>query len=80
MRDRQIVGYRLRTIRERAGLRTAVLAKMAGCSEGHLRNIEGGKDQPGGILTYSLARALGVDIDEFTELNEPVSDVEAKTA
>lgn len=80
MRDRQIIGYKLRNLRERAGLRTAVLAKMANCSEGHLRNIEGGKDQPGGILTWSLARALGVDIDAFTELNEPARDVEAKTA
>lgn len=80
MRDRQILGYQLRSIRHRAGLRTAVLAKMAGCSEAHLRNIENGRDQPGGILTYSLAKALGVDIDAFTELNEPVSDVEAKTA
>jgi len=80
MRDRQIIGFRLRTLRERAGLRPAVLAQMVGCSEGHLRNIEGGRDQPGGILTWALAKALDVEIDAFTELNEPVPDVESRTA
>jgi len=53
---------------------------MVGCSEGHLRNIEGGRDQPGGILTWALAKALDVEIDAFTELNEPVPDVESRTA
>lgn len=70
MRDRQLLGHKLRTLREQAGLRTAVLAQMVNCSEGHLRNIEGGKVQPGGILTWSLAKALEVDINEFTEAKE----------
>jgi transcriptional regulator with XRE-family HTH domain len=77
MRGRHIHGHQLRAIRERAGLRTAELAKRADCSEGHLRNIEGGKDQPGGILTWRLAKALKVDIESFTE---PVAQVLGETS
>jgi len=30
------------------------------------------------ILTWALAKALDVEIDAFTELNEPVPDVESR--
>lgn len=76
MQGRRVHGNRLRNLRERAGLRTVKLAADAGCSHGHLRNIEGGSDQPGGVLAYTLARILAqhlgqeITIDDFSETDD----------
>ena len=70
MRGRRVLGHTLRTLREQAGLRTRELAARAKCSEGHIRNIEGGGDQPSNLLAHSIARVLGVGLDDFTELDD----------
>lgn len=76
MKGRHVSGEQLRNLREQAGLRTAELAASVGCSQGHLKNIEGSNDQPSAVLVHRIARELShalsreVSLDEFTRITD----------
>lgn len=78
MRDRHIDGRALRELRERSLMRQPELAERSGISLSYLKEIEGlaGRPprQPSGLVAYAIARALGVDISEFsTSTNDEVA-------
>jgi transcriptional regulator with XRE-family HTH domain len=80
MRDRIILGHKLRSLREEAGLRPGELAAEAGCSKGHLRNIEGSGDQPSGPLAYRFVRALNQHLNREINLDDFAYDIDASLA
>lgn len=73
MQGLDLVGHKLRLLRQQAGLTTEELAVKAGIKKRYLINLEMGRDQPGLMRTYKLAHVLteclgrSVDIGEFTE-------------
>lgn len=70
MQGRVVHGATLRDLRERAGLRRTELAREAQVSLAWLKYVELEGRQPSGRIVYKLARALSVDIDEFTSVVE----------
>lgn len=67
------VGVRIRALREACGLSGNALAKLAGLSQGHLRDIETGRvKDPGLTVAAAIARALNVSVDDL--LREPAED------
>lgn len=64
------VGQRIRELREARGLSGNALAKLAGISQGHLRDIEIGRHKSPTLETArAIARALGVTLDNL--IREP---------
>ena len=61
-----LVGERIRVLREARGLSGNALAKLAGISQGHLRDLETGRRKSPTLDTaQALARALGVTVDDL---------------
>jgi len=65
------VGKRIDEAKKRKGYTTNKLAKIAGVSQSHLREIERGKKQPTVELLYRICNALDVNLSEFFAENEP---------
>jgi transcriptional regulator with XRE-family HTH domain len=64
------LGFRLKEIRQRAGLSLRELARQAGVSPSLVSQIENGKSQPSVGTLYTFARLLGVSVDELFEADE----------
>ena len=58
-----ILGQRIRTLREHAGMTQADLGAAIGVSRTHVTNIERGKDYPGRELLLALATQFSVSLD-----------------
>jgi transcriptional regulator with XRE-family HTH domain len=68
-------GEHLRTLRERAGLSRAELARNAAVPASTLRNWEGDRGFPGLPLLLRLAAALGVTVEQIAEgVEDPAGD------
>lgn len=59
------LGLRLRQARQRSGLSLRALARELGVSASFVSQLENGKSQPSVATLFSLARLLGVSIDEL---------------
>jgi len=59
------IAERLKEFRLREGLTLEALGKRAGCSKGHIWEIEDGRTDPKASTIKRLADALGVDVDAF---------------
>lgn len=57
--------FRLREIREKAGMSQSDLAKASGVSQSHISEIEAERTVPTVFVAKRLARALGVSVDEL---------------
>lgn len=68
MQGRHVDGKKLRDIRERQGLMRPQLAALSGVSLSWIKYIELEGKQPSGIKAYALARALKVDVEEFSQV------------
>ncbi|GAA2754530.1 helix-turn-helix domain-containing protein [Amnibacterium kyonggiense] len=64
------LGFRLKEIRQAAGLSLRELARQAGVSPSLVSQIENGKSQPSVGTLYTFARLLGVSVDELFEADE----------
>lgn len=58
-------GARLRDRRDERDLSNADLAKLVGISDGYLRNILAGVDEPSNRVIYRFARVLDIPVDEI---------------
>lgn len=67
MRDRHVVGTRLRALRIARQMRQVDLAVRAKVRPNYLCSIEADASYCGDLLAARLADALGVGVDEFTE-------------
>lgn len=74
------IGPRLKQIRERKGLSLRALAKLAHVSHSFIADIEAGRSKPSIDTLQSLAKALGVSLNELVDINDlpddPPSDIE----
>lgn len=59
------LGSRLKTVRTEAGLTQAELADRAGVSRKTVNTVENGVFVPSTVLALSLARALGVRVEDL---------------
>ncbi|MDP9143409.1 MAG: helix-turn-helix transcriptional regulator [Actinomycetota bacterium] len=66
MEGRWVDGPRLKDIRERKGWLRPKLSQEAGVSVSLIKYTENQDYQPGKVMVYAIANALGVDISEFT--------------
>ncbi len=68
------LGERIRRLRTAVGWSPGRLAKESGVSRAYLWQLEtGGKDRPSLDILERLAKALGVGVSEFTDLDSPRS-------
>lgn len=74
--DENRFGFRLRELRERAGLTQAQLADAVGVKVLAVTRWERGEREPGWSNIVALAAALGVDCTAFTQ--EPASSSEPR--
>lgn len=63
-------GPAVKVIRQAKGIRANVLSGRVGISPSYLSNIEKGIRQPSPAVTASLARELGVTLDDITYVIE----------
>jgi transcriptional regulator with XRE-family HTH domain len=61
----------LKSLRERAGLSQAELARRLGINQPSLSRWESGQGEPGLSIIRPLAAALGVDIETLVNLPAP---------
>jgi transcriptional regulator with XRE-family HTH domain len=60
----ELLGDRIRKVRERYGMPASVLAKRVGLSRQHLYMIETSEtENPGALTVLAIAEALGVSTD-----------------
>ena len=64
------LGSRLREVRSAAGLTQAELADKVGVSRKTVNTVENGVFVPSTTLALSLARALGVTVEDLFWLND----------
>ncbi len=64
------LGSRLREVRTAAGLTQAELADKVGVSRKTVNTVENGVFVPSTTLALSLARALGVTVEDLFWLND----------
>jgi transcriptional regulator with XRE-family HTH domain len=60
-------GARLRELREQAGFTQQALGERAGLTRDGVAQLESGRRKPSWETAYSLASALGVSCDAFTQ-------------
>lgn len=70
-------GLNIKKYRERANLTQLDLAKKIGTHKQVISEIERGKHEPGSSRIVSIARALGVTVDELVDTKTPASGSDA---
>ena len=70
MHGRHVDGSAIRSIREKQGLSRKRLHELSGVAYSWLKAIELEGRQPSGLKVWAIARALNVNIDEFSRLLE----------
>lgn len=68
------LGWRIRHLRIRAGLRQAQVAEMVGLSRGSITNIEGDRQEPTVATLVTLSGLFGVSVGALVG-TEPLPDV-----
>lgn len=66
MSTRTLHGPAVRAIREALGIKHGTFAIDCGITPGYLTNIEKGRKQPSDAVAATMARRLGVSLDEIT--------------
>lgn len=66
MHQRLLHGPAVRALREALGIKHGVFAIDCGISPGYLTHIEKGAKQPSPAVIASIAKRLGVSIDQIT--------------
>lgn len=64
------LGTHLKAVRTAAGLTQAGLAELAGVSRKTINTVENGVFTPSTLLALSLARALGVTVEDLFYLRD----------
>ncbi|MFF2454093.1 helix-turn-helix domain-containing protein [Isoptericola sp. NPDC058082] len=68
MHQRLLHGPAVRALREALGIKHGVFAVEVGISPGYLTHVEKGAKQPSPAVVASIAKRLGVSIDQITYL------------
>lgn len=77
MHQRLAHGPAIRAIREALGIKHGVFAVDCGISPGYLTHIEKGAKQPSPSVVASMAKRLGVTVDEITYVISAAAEVSA---
>jgi transcriptional regulator with XRE-family HTH domain len=64
----ELLGERLRKLREKAGVTQVVLAERSGVRQSHISSIEGGAMLPNLVTIMRLARALPCKVSDLTSV------------
>lgn len=67
------LGKKLYNLRKKRGFSLRELGRLAGCSGAYIGLIEKGENAPNIFVLYQIAKALGVSINTFLELNEEIN-------
>jgi len=73
------LGVRLKEVRQQNGLSLRELARRAQVSPSFISQIENGKSQPSVSSLYTLARLLGISIDQLFDEQEPAPGAPPET-
>lgn len=72
MDGKQVLGRRIREIRESQHTTLVEFSERSGVSYAYLKDIETQGRQPSGRIVHMIADALGVDFEEFTSAQTEV--------
>ena len=67
MKDKRIkvLGFNVKVERMREKITQEQLSELSGISIDSISKIEGGKQVPSCLVLYDIAKALGIDINDF---------------
>lgn len=74
MRTKDLIGIKLKRLRQRKKLSQEVLAEKVGISPKYVSSIERGKENPTLDILIKLAQTLGVEIEEVFAISHEESD------
>lgn len=73
MRTKELIGIRLKRLRQRKKISQEILAEKIGISPKYVSSIERGQENPTLDVVIKLALALGVEIEEVFAISEEES-------
>lgn len=78
IRTNEEIGFRLKQLREKAGISQEKMAELVGVSRGQLQKYESGKNMMNTEKLQLMAGALSVPVQEFFSVREDVLPLAAQ--